>query len=100
MNGTIWISYARPRPHWYGLDEAVKAEHLAKWASVAAASLAKGAESLGRYHIRGQQDFETTEIWRFASPEQAFDHWSRLTAAGYNQWFAFMNNVGEAVDAG
>ena len=31
--------------------------------------------------------------------EAAFDHWARLTAAAYNEWFAFTNNVGLSLDA-
>ncbi len=35
MSDCIWIHYARPRPHWYGLDEAAKAQKRADWKRVA-----------------------------------------------------------------
>jgi hypothetical protein len=90
----IWIHYARPRPHWYRLSKDEEEKKEASWASVKEASKAAGAQSLGRYHIRGQHDFETVELWRFPDAEAAFDHWARLTAAAYNEWFAFSNNIG------
>lgn len=99
MADTIWIHYARPRPHWYRLSEAEQAGKQTEWSAVAEASKAAGAIFLGSYHIRGQHDFQTVEIWRFVSPEAAFDHWSRLTSAAYNEWFAFTNNIGLALDA-
>jgi hypothetical protein len=71
MSECIWIHYARPRPHWYGLD---------------------------RYHIRGQQDFETVEIWRFLTAEAAFEHWAALTAVAYGELNAFANNIGLAIE--
>lgn len=94
MSESIWIHYARPRPHWYRLNAAEKSALDARWAEVEAASVAAGGDRVGRYHIRGQHDFQTVDIWRFPSPEAAFDHWARLTAAGYNELFAFSNNVG------
>ncbi|KRB30934.1 hypothetical protein ASD99_21190 [Mesorhizobium sp. Root695] len=95
MNETsIWIHYARPRPHWYKLTADEKRAQATAWQAIAAQSARTGAETLGRYHIRGQHDFQTVEIWRFPSPEAAFDHWSRLTAAHYNEWYAFSNNIG------
>lgn len=94
MSEYIWIHYSRPRPHWYRLSPADRDARQAQWAAIAEASRASGGASVGRYHIRGQHDFETVEIWRFPSAEAAFDHWSRLTAASYNEWFAFSNNIG------
>lgn len=96
MSETIWIHYARPRPHWYALPEAERAEKRAGWEAVAAESLARGGRRVGTYHVRGQHDFETVEIWTFTSPEAALDHWSRLTTGAYNEWFAFANNIGRA----
>jgi hypothetical protein len=90
----VWIHYARPRPHWYERSAAERQSLLDRWAAVAQVSREAGGEPLGRYHVRGQSDFETVEIWRFATAEAAFDHWSHLTAAGYNEWFAFANNIG------
>jgi hypothetical protein len=98
MNTVVWIHYARPRPHWYALGATDQAAHRSTWASVAAASAEGGAHHVGRYHVRGQHDYETVEIWQFASAERAADHWARLTAAGYNEWFAFANNLGLATD--
>lgn len=91
---SIWIHYARPRPHWYELAEEKQRNLTAQWKEVRDASVAAGAVALGCYHIRGQHDFETVDLWRFPSPEAAFDHWARLTSAHYNEWFAFANNVG------
>jgi hypothetical protein len=99
MTESIWIHYARPRPHWYGLSEAEQAARRKVWAQVSAASSKAGAAFVGNYHVRGQHDFETVEIWRFPDAEAAFDHWARLTAAAYNEWFAFSNNIGLATEA-
>ena len=94
---SIWIHYARPRPHWYGLAEDRQRSHVEQWRAANAVSVRDGAILVGKYHVRGQSDFETVEIWRFATPEAAFDHWARLTSAGYNEWFAFANHLGLAV---
>jgi hypothetical protein len=99
MTPVVWIHYARPRPHWYALSETDKTARQAAWTEIANASKLQGAENVGRYHIRGQQDYETVEIWRFTNAEAAADHWSRLTVAGYNEWFAFSNNIGLAMEA-
>ena len=99
MTESIWIHYARPRPHWYQLDTVEQAALQKRWRGVAAASSEAGAVFLGNYHVRGQHDFETVEIWRFLSAEAAFDHWARLTGTAYNEWFAFANNIGLAAEA-
>ena len=96
MNTCIWIHYARPRPHWYGLDVVAKTGKQAAWDAVAARSKEGGGVFLGRYHVRGQHDFETVEIWRFTDAEAAFRHWAELTAAGYGELNAFANNIGLA----
>jgi hypothetical protein len=98
MSESIWIHYSRPRQHWYRLTAAEQAEKKAAWAAVAKASKEAGASCVGGYHIRGQHDFQTVDIWQFPSPEAAFDHWSRLTAEGYNELYAFSNNVGIALE--
>jgi hypothetical protein len=98
MTDAIWIHYARPRPHWYELTKDEHATKQAAWSAAAETSKAAGGVALGRYHIRGQHDFETVEMWRFPAAQAAFDHWARLTAAGYNEWFAFSNNVGLAAE--
>ncbi len=99
MSDCIWIHYARPRPHWYGLDEAARVEKRADWKRVADTSAGKGGAFLGRYHVRGQHDFETVELWRFPTAEAAFEHWSALTAAAYGEFNAFANNIGLAAEA-
>ena len=99
MSDCIWIHYARPRPHWYALDEAARRDKLASWAAVRANSGRSGGTFLGRYHVRGQHDFETVEIWRFPTAEAAFQHWSDLTAAAYGEFNAFANNIGLATEA-
>ena len=99
MSDCIWIHYARPRPHWYGLDEGAKHEKLGAWKAVAAGSSREGGLCVGRYHVRGQHDFETVEIWRFRDAEAAFRHWSGLTAAGYGEFNAFANNIGLEAEA-
>lgn len=99
MNECIWIHYARPRPHWYGLDEAVRRERLSSWAGVGDRSKQAGGTFLGRYHVRGQHDFETVEIWRFPNAEAAFQHWSDLSAAGYGELNAFANNIGLSAES-
>jgi hypothetical protein len=94
MTESVWIHYARPRPHWYALAADKRAERRAVWAGVAQESEARGGRRIGTYHVRGQHDFETVEIWGFPSVEAAFDHWVRLTGHAYNEWFAFANNIG------
>ncbi len=96
MSACIWIHYARPRPHWYDLDKAAQGKNKAAWTAVAARSTENGGAFLGRYHVRGQHDFETVEIWRFPDAEAAFQHWAELTAAGYGECNAFANNIGLA----
>jgi hypothetical protein len=99
MNECIWIHYCRPRPHWYGLDEATRRDKRVAWAALAARSQESGGNLVGRYHVRGHHDFETVEIWRFPTAEAAFQHWSDLTAAGYGEFNAFANNIGLAAEA-
>jgi hypothetical protein len=96
MSACIWIHYARPRPHWYGLDEATRAARQASWREVAAASTEVGGTCLGTYHVRGQHDFETVTLWRFLDADAAFRHWAALTAAGYGECHAFANTIGLA----
>jgi hypothetical protein len=98
MSECIWIHYARPRPHWYALDNAVRSAHEKEWRDVAEQSISAGGSRVGRYHVRGQQDFETVEIWKFLSAEAAFRHWSALTAAAYGELNAFANNIGLAIE--
>lgn len=98
MTDCIWIHYSRPRPHWYLLDETQQQQKLAVWDEVRGRAKTEGAEPMGRYHVRGQHDFQEVEVWRFGSAEGAFEHWSRLTAAGYNEFFAFSNNVGLSLE--
>src|SRR5260370_8483803 len=78
MTESLWIHYARPRPHWYAIGESEQAARRKIWADVAGVSREAGGVFLGAYHVRGQHDFETVEIWRFPDAEPAFDHWPRL----------------------
>ncbi len=98
MDDCVWIHYARARPHWYELPEAERALLRRAWNEIASRSRAGGGQQLGCWHVRGQSDFSTVEIWRFATVDDAFDHWTRLAAAGYSQWFAFGNSVGMPTD--
>ena len=98
MSHCIWIHYARPRPHWYALDDAVRDAHQAQWKIASDKSVAAGGARLGRYHVRGQHDFEIVEIWRFANAEAAFAHWSALTSAGYGEFNAFANSIGLSIE--
>ena len=100
MSDWIWINYTRARPHWYELDESLRAAKLAGWNAIRADSTAQGGTCHGRYHVRGQSDYATVETWNFPSADAAFDHWSRLTRDGYAEWFVSANNIGlrEEVD--
>lgn len=98
MSETIWIHYARPRPRWYLLSAGEQQEKQASWTALSRQATARGARFMGQYHIRGQHDFETVDIWHFPDAQAAFDYWSGLTGAAYNQWFAFANNIGLAVE--
>ncbi|WP_410015598.1 hypothetical protein [Sodalis sp. C49] len=98
MSESIWIHYARPRPRWYLLTDAEQQEKRDRWQALADRAATDGARFMGRYHIRGQHDFETVEVWNFPDAEAAFQYWSGLTGAAYNQWFAFANNIGLAVE--
>lgn len=95
-NGTIWLHYARPRSHWYELDAARQETLKASWQDVRTGASASGAQQLGTYHIRGNHDFETVEIWSFPNAEAAYAHWVAMTDATYNEWFAYANNLGFA----
>lgn len=94
MSNSLWIHYARPRPHWYRLSETERREKQAGWDQLAKQATQAGAARIGVYHIRGQHDFQTVELWHFPDAEAAFAHWANLTAAAYNEWFAFSNNIG------
>lgn len=94
MTQSIWIYYSRPRPHWYLLDDAEKLALEDAWKAVRARAVASGGATQGRFHIRGQHDFEEVEIWTFPKTTDAFTHWSNLCSARYNEYFAFSNNIG------
>ncbi|WP_108261021.1 hypothetical protein [Mangrovicoccus ximenensis] len=89
-----WLHYARPRPHWYLVPEAEKAALKSAWAAVAKAAQDAGAVHQGCFHIRGQHDFETVDIWMFASSQAAYGHWQALVEARYPEYFAFSNGIG------
>lgn len=94
MPDTIWIHYTRARTSWYTQPEEVRAELLSRWDNIRATSVADGGTPLGSFHIRGQSDYTTAEVWKFPTPEDALTHWVRLTKADYSQWFVSANNVG------
>jgi hypothetical protein len=94
MRDWIWIHYTRARPHWYELEAEERDAKLRAWAAIRAESEARGGRFHGRYHVRGQSDYSTVETWTFQSVEDAFDHWSRITGAGYAEWFVSANNIG------
>lgn len=100
MTRTVWIHYARPRTRWYRLDPADRLEHLRHWLEVDQESAAVGGRRQGSFHIRGQSDFATVEIWTFPDVDAAFAHWAAKVDAGYANWFAFANNVGAEVTDG
>lgn len=92
---TIWIHYSRPRPHWYDLPDAERERLSGTWRRLGAE--VPEAQPLGRYHVRGLDDFERVEIWKFPSPDAAFAHWRRLAESGYPEWHSFRNSVGLAL---
>jgi hypothetical protein len=98
MSDTLWIHYARPRPHWYRLTDVQRREKQACWDTLAEQARNAGASRIGQYHIRGQHDFQTVELWHFPDAQAAFDYWTQLTAAAYNEWFAFANNIGLSLE--
>lgn len=99
MPEVAWIHYARPRSSWYCLAEAERDRYLGAFGSVREDSSARGGRCEGTFHVRGNGDFETVEVWIFPDAEAAFEHWSRMTTAGYARWFAFANNLGTRMEA-
>jgi len=99
MSNSIWIHYSRPRPHWYLLSDAEKAVLEDSWNGVRDKAKAAGGSTQGRFHIRGQHDFQEVEIWTFPQTTDAFAHWSNLVAARYNEFYAFSNNIGLGLEA-
>ena len=94
MTDLIWIHYARPRTAWYGLAEQERLDRAAQWDDVRAASETAGGRQLGEFTVRGQSDYSTTELWLFPTADAAFDHWQRMTAHGYAEWFDAANSIG------
>jgi|TARA_A100001391_G_scaffold205447_1_gene206388 hypothetical protein len=94
MPHAVWIHYARPRSHWYEISDTEKEQFRADWQAERSQAKEAGAAFDGRFHIRGQHDFETVEIWRFDTTVSAFDFWNGLCAKRYNEFFAFSNAIG------
>lgn len=94
----VWIHYARPRPHWYLVEEMEKSTLKVAWAAVDDGARAAGATCTGIYHIRGQHDFETVSVWTFPTSQAAYEHWQALVEARYSEFFAFTNNIGFALE--
>lgn len=94
MSDVIWIHYARPRTPWYELEDSERQAHQARFAEVRAESERNGGDHQGLFHVRGNGDYSSVEVWRFPDADAAFAHWARMTDAEYARWFAFSNNVG------
>lgn len=99
MNDVIWIHYTRPRTQWYELDESARQELLAQFDQAREESASNGGRRQGIFHIRGNSDYSSVEIWTFPDTDAAFAHWSRMTEAKYAQWFTFANNIGLNAEA-
>ncbi|MDV3125770.1 hypothetical protein M1247_12655 [Mycobacterium sp. 21AC1] len=99
MNDTLWIHHARPRSNWYRLPENEQHALLARWSAVEEQATANGAVHVGNYAVRGQSDFATVDIWKFATPEDIHGFWERKVAADYAVWFAFANQIGVTIPA-
>lgn len=96
---SLWIHQSRPRPSWYELDRSSQAELRARWGELDTEAVAGGAERVGEYTIRGQSDYATLEVWKFASPEESFAFWSDRVAAEYSTWFTSSNQLGTSLDS-
>jgi len=94
MPQAVWIHYARPRSHWYDIEAAQKSQLRADWQTLKSQAMESGAAFNGRFHIRGQHDYETVEIWQFSTTTAAFDFWNGLCSKRYNEFFAFSNAIG------
>lgn len=94
MPDLLWIHYSRPRTAWYELAESERAGRATAWAQVRATSEAAGGQRLGDFTVRGQSDYSSAELWLFPTADDAFDHWQRLTAQGYAEWFDAANSIG------
>lgn len=100
MNPVLWLHYARPRSRWYDVPPAERERMSVEWLRADDASVAAGAERLGVYRVRGQSDWSTVSVWRFADVDAAFAHWEGKVRAGYVSWFAFSNAMGSDAAAG
>ncbi|MDJ1131479.1 hypothetical protein [Streptomyces iconiensis] len=96
MSDVVWLHHSLPRTAWYDLQPEQRARRERDFEEQRRASEREGGTRNGRFHVRGQSDWSHVEIWSFPSPEHAFDHWSRLVAAGYTACFEFSNQVGLA----
>lgn len=98
MADLIWIHFALPRSDWYQEPAQRQDELEGVWDLVRTETLSRGATTEGRFHIRGQSDYSTVEVWHFPDAEAAFDHWARLTSAGYGRWVQSSNCMGANLD--
>ncbi|WP_030889928.1 MULTISPECIES: hypothetical protein [Streptomyces] len=98
MNDVVWLHHSLPRTAWFELTPEEQALREEAFRAQRELSLRQGASRQGRFHVRGQGDYSHVEIWYFPSAEHAFDHWSRLVAAGYTACFEFSNQVGTAAE--
>lgn len=97
MSEVIWIHFALPRSAWFERSEKERERLERRWDDVRAASMALGASNQGPYHVRGQSDYSTVEVWHFQHADAAFDHWARLSAGGYCEWFQSSNSIGASL---
>lgn len=100
MNPVLWLHHARPRSSWYTLDADERRRLTEDWRRTDDASLSAGAEHLGTFRVRGQSDWSTVSVWRFADVDAAMRHWEARVEAGYASWFAFSNELGADADGG
>ncbi|ASR35600.1 hypothetical protein BAY61_12000 [Prauserella marina] len=96
MNDFVWLHYTLPRTTWFELSTVERQALEAGFEECRQRSRVDGAELTGSFHVRGQSDYSHVEVWSFPSAEAAFDHWSRLVAAGYVRCFDYANQLGAA----
>lgn len=99
MTDIVWIHFALPRTSWYALDTTSRDALNADWESVRTRSRESGASGGQKYHVRGQGDYSTVEVWHFPDVNMVYEHWRALTAKSYLEWFTASNSFGPPVEA-
>ena len=91
----VWLHFFRPRPGWYGLEDAEQQRLLDVWRAIGHdVERREQAERLGEYAVRGQSIHERVQVWRFSSAAALEAYWSQLLGAGYADWRESENVVG------